>query len=100
MPTAENNYTWYRKYRSGWVEQGGVFNINNNWETVTIPVEMSNNNYCIYLQVTDGTENATTCGLKVSANTVTTTTFRCSSSYNNQTYLKSKIYWQVSGMAA
>ncbi|MBP9999681.1 MAG: hypothetical protein KBT14_03260, partial [Proteobacteria bacterium] len=22
-PTAENNYTWYRKYKSGWVEQGG-----------------------------------------------------------------------------
>ena len=23
-PTAENNYTWYRKYASGWVEQGGL----------------------------------------------------------------------------
>ena len=23
MPTAENNYTWYRKYKSGWLEQGG-----------------------------------------------------------------------------
>lgn len=23
-PTAENNYTWYRKYKSGWVEQGGT----------------------------------------------------------------------------
>ncbi len=23
MPTAENNNTWYRKYKSGWVEQGG-----------------------------------------------------------------------------
>lgn len=23
LPTAENNYTWYRKYKSGWVEQGG-----------------------------------------------------------------------------
>ena len=21
-PTAENNYTWYRLYKSGWVEQG------------------------------------------------------------------------------
>ena len=25
IPTAENNYTWYRKYKSGWVEQGGEF---------------------------------------------------------------------------
>ena len=22
IPTATNNYTWYRKYKSGWVEQG------------------------------------------------------------------------------
>ena len=26
LPTAENNYTWYRKYKSGWVEQGGTLN--------------------------------------------------------------------------
>lgn len=25
-PTADNNYTWYRKYASGWVEQGGQYN--------------------------------------------------------------------------
>lgn len=25
-PTAENNYTWYRKYADGWVEQGGARN--------------------------------------------------------------------------
>ncbi|MBO4672683.1 MAG: hypothetical protein J5608_03465, partial [Alphaproteobacteria bacterium] len=24
-PTAENNYTWYRKYKSGWIEQGGYY---------------------------------------------------------------------------
>lgn len=23
-PTADNSYTWYRKYKSGWVEQGGI----------------------------------------------------------------------------
>lgn len=23
LPTSDNNYTWYRKYKSGWVEQGG-----------------------------------------------------------------------------
>ena len=23
MPNANNNYTWYRKYASGWIEQGG-----------------------------------------------------------------------------
>ena len=24
LPTSSNNYTWYRKYKSGWVEMGGV----------------------------------------------------------------------------
>lgn len=28
LPTSENNYTWYRKYASGWVEQGGTKIIN------------------------------------------------------------------------
>lgn len=26
IPTTENNYTWYRLYKSGWVEQGGIYN--------------------------------------------------------------------------
>ena len=25
LPTAENNYTWYRLYKSGWLEQGGLY---------------------------------------------------------------------------
>lgn len=25
MPTEENGYTWYRKYKSGWLEQGGIY---------------------------------------------------------------------------
>ena len=25
LPTAQNNYTWYRKYKSGYVEMGGVY---------------------------------------------------------------------------
>ena len=29
-PTAENGYTWYRKYADGWVEQGGRGYTNNN----------------------------------------------------------------------
>lgn len=33
-PAASNNYTWYRKYKSGWVEQGGTLS----GKTVTFPV--------------------------------------------------------------
>ncbi|MCQ2582033.1 MAG: hypothetical protein MJ170_03570 [Alphaproteobacteria bacterium] len=44
-PTAENNYTWYRKYKSGWVEQGGKTTS----QKVTLPIEMSDTNYNIQL---------------------------------------------------
>ena len=53
LPTADNNYTWYRKYKSGWVEQGGIIELIDTWglETATLPVEMSDTNYSI--NVTD-----------------------------------------------
>ena len=41
-PTSENNYTWYRKYKSGWVEQGGSVVVNSasvaggNYATINI----------------------------------------------------------------
>lgn len=49
-PTAENNYTWYRKYKSGWIEQGGIAKIQattNQWEGITVafPKQMANNMY-------------------------------------------------------
>lgn len=49
MPTAENNYTWFRKYKSGWIEQGGIYDNGSLAEsfetTITMPVVMSNNMY-------------------------------------------------------
>lgn len=55
-PTAENNYTWYRKYASGWVEQGGkTSNFTNTSggtsdnKTVILPVVMADTNYSIMI---------------------------------------------------
>ena len=47
FPTAENNLTWYRKYKSGWVEQGQYKrNITKNQANiVTLPVPMANTNF-------------------------------------------------------
>lgn len=46
-PTSSNNYTWYRKYKSGWVEQGGKID----WSvsSVTLPITMNDSNYTISL---------------------------------------------------
>lgn len=45
LPTAENNYTWYRKYKSGWVEMGGK----SNSQEIVLPIEMQSTNYLIQL---------------------------------------------------
>ncbi|MBR2009557.1 MAG: hypothetical protein IJ936_05475, partial [Peptococcaceae bacterium] len=49
FPTAENNYTWFRKYKSGWVEQGGIKNpVSSTGLIINLPVTMMNSNYtCI-----------------------------------------------------
>ena len=53
IPNAQNNYTWYRKYKSGWIEQGGIItgltNGLESWTSVTInlPVTMSDDKYTI-----------------------------------------------------
>lgn len=52
LPTAENNYTWYRKYASGWVEQGGTWSGNTSCAqgfdasiSVNLPISMSDDKY-------------------------------------------------------
>lgn len=50
-PTATNNYTWYRKYADGWVEQGGVISGNGSSTVfnskVNLPVSMADTNYTL-----------------------------------------------------
>lgn len=59
MPNANNNYTWYRKYASGWVEQGGMSTPGQaSPVTVQLPIEMDSGKYQIQLtpQLTDSTD--------------------------------------------
>lgn len=42
-PTSNNGYTWFKKYSSGWVEQGGT----NGAATVNLLIPMSDNNYTL-----------------------------------------------------
>ena len=48
-PTAANNYTWYRLYKSGWVEQGGRLSINGQISStnkrITFPIKMESSTY-------------------------------------------------------
>lgn len=52
-PTAENDYTWYRKYKSGWVEQGGILRAQTvtagyaSSQTLTLPITMADTNFTV-----------------------------------------------------
>lgn len=102
-PTVENGYTWYRKYASGWVEQGGIATTNGGNPTpVSLVVEMADANYIPFIQgrtQADGHGNAGWQVMPVGTATSPTTT--------TQFYAQGSITgynlgfaWRVEGMAA
>ena len=93
LPTAENNYTWYRLYKSGWVEQGGfIDNIpsGTTGSSVVFSKEFSDTHYSSipawgssnYAALAAG--NRTTTGMKI----------------YNRTNDANWCYWEAKGMSA
>ena len=94
-PTAENNYTWYRLYASGWVEQGGAFaTVSGSYfnENVLFPKEMENIGYCCYITTSASGDAYTT-----AISSKSTTGFTVIRLLNASAYYAN---WQVSGMSA
>ena len=99
-PTADNNYTWYRKYSDGWIEQGGISE-GTGTRTITLPVFMTDGNYtAMAIAVRSGNTSLTS----VSVVSPTDTGFQItvananSDSFNNQS--TASVRWQISGIAA
>lgn len=104
-PTSANNYTWYRKYKSGWVEQGGKY-LNqpaSGSNTVSLLVTMADTNYCLITQRIKPATSAET-GNEITPRlyNVTTTSFGANlrATNGNTSTTVSDWCWQVSGMAA
>lgn len=105
LPTAANGYTWYRKYKSGMVEQGGRYVMPTGVVVaiITFPVVMKNNNYTVTAACTtpnrDQSGGAQSTGMVYYDNTTTDIKImipiRENSSWANGT-----IGWTVYGMAA
>ena len=94
-PTAENNYTWYRKYKSGWVEQGGkgVTSL-----TIVLPVPMADDNYFI---TTGNNYYSASAGTPVVVwYDKTSTGFSLQGRWNGSGTSGIGCCWQVCGMAA
>lgn len=94
-PTSANNYTWYRKYKSGWVEQGSSLGYGNT--TVNLPITMLGVDYTITLALINSENNNNTFGYRVYQMTSTNFTVRTVYSGTQYNY---RFAWQVSGMAA
>lgn len=94
-PTADNDYTWYRKYADGWVEQGGKVQLNGaisaTNKRVTFPVVMATDDYFAIASQDANTPYTSfvgwqsTTGMSVGTNGASTTGITT---------------WLVSGMAA
>lgn len=99
LPTAENGYTWYRKYKSGWVEQGGVSTTaNDTFVTINLPITMANTNY-VALKTCITNNNMTLGNISFRTFAVTAKTTTSFQTFANQ-YSTDGFNWQVSGMAA
>lgn len=102
-PTSANGYTWYRKYKSGWVEQGGCFSstVTNSFNTITLPVAMRDTNYVAFsgnltsYEAGIGSSHAYVMEKVASINNLTTTTIGVFSQNIGRDFI-----WQVSGYAA
>lgn len=99
-PTAENDYMWYRKYKSGWVEQGGVSVHTSDADyTVTMPIEMTDTNYTVLTTVAPLSSPYTSqvSVNRLSAFDLTTTSFKLR---GDTSATIQRHCWQVSGKSA
>lgn len=90
LPTSENGYTWYRKYASGWVEQGSCNP--NSQNTITLPVTMQDANYTLVHAAGGHTGSGADIVIYITAKSATGFTWAPDRS--------TKINWYVCGMAA
>lgn len=101
-PTSANGYTWYRKYKSGWVEQGGIKLQNtDSKQDLSLPIEMNGPTYSVLTSVMDDSLSNFVFCVKVTDKT--TTGFKTTVWGSYQQGISTSGYnfvWQVNGVSA
>lgn len=96
-PTSTNNYTWYRKYKSGWVEQGGKTTAGGTTTAVTLAVEMSDTEYLPQVTQINSSTSGWNDNVMVVHGSQTTTGFDV---YTGSSATNNSFVWEVKGVAA
>lgn len=102
LPTADNGYTWYRKYASGWIEQGGyyVYTTSDVNFQIVLPESMESANYTVITTLRNNNTNAGFVNVDVTGG-ISATGFYCRIvNKANAACSPLGVFWQVSGMAA
>lgn len=94
IPTEANGYTWYRKYKSGWVEQGGL--LVGTTTSVTLPITMADTNYLI-TPAWNGGKSGNFYASDQGIYNITVAGFSTNGPNNSNVHQRS---WLVQGMAA
>jgi hypothetical protein len=104
-PTSANNWTWYRKYADGWVEQGGRQTGNNTYAAISIdlPITMANDQYycnasIIWSSNTWYTDSTTPASLSGTSDVIGSICDKTTTGFKIQGY--SAHFWEVKGIAA
>ena len=100
IPTSENGYTWYRLYKSGWVEQGGFCSGTAENNPVTLAIEMKDTEYTIVATNMQTTAVDAWGWVLVSKDSKTTTGFSLGGRQGSGNTTPVRTNWQVSGMSA
>ena len=87
---SDDGSSWYRKYKSGWVEQGGSVNAATGSNTVSLPITMANNNYNALLTAVVQSSNARNVQMQ-DTSSATELRFICNNTFN--------VKWYVCGLA-
>ena len=90
-----NGSDWYRLYKSGWVEQGGVCSVTKDTSsTVNLPIQMANSNYSVLV-----TQNHSLIGTTSSGEITISDKLSESFNLNYGKDVASEVCWQVSGLS-
>lgn len=104
MPTAANGYTWYRKYKSGWVEQGGrltmpatnAYSLSDVVITLPVPIQEPESAVLSYSGL-NASENFANCENQAALSTTTATIGRWNN--GNSTAATRSYMWVLYGQA-